>query len=128
MVMMLIMAHQLQRPGKIYTKFLITPGDSILLKRGDVFAGQIHDTLYGSVDHPIVIGAYGTGAKPIIYGDGRELVWEKIAGRTGYYKANLNGYPTTSSYLQAVGEWRMGDVRWYQISRVRPVYMGNMVR
>ena len=68
------------------------PGDAILLNRGDTFEGQILDTLHGSPSSPIVIGAYGSGAKPIIYGDLRGRTWTKISGRTGYYQAYVGGY------------------------------------
>jgi hypothetical protein len=90
-------------PNKIYSFSNFQPGDSILFKRGDVFGGQILDTLQGSVGSPIVIGAYGTGAKPIIYGDLREVTWTAIAGLVGYYKAYLGGYSALNSYYY---QWR----------------------
>ncbi|MBV5313777.1 MAG: right-handed parallel beta-helix repeat-containing protein [Prolixibacteraceae bacterium] len=40
-------------------------GDSILFKKGDTFAGQLVPKS-GSVGVPIIYGAYGSGAKPII--------------------------------------------------------------
>lgn len=62
------------------------PGDSILFKRGDTFDGQIRLGLNGTVGSPIVVGAYGSGAKPIILGDMYDRAWESIPGRPGYYK------------------------------------------
>jgi parallel beta-helix repeat protein len=93
-----------------------SPGDSILLKRGDVFEGQIVDTLAGTSGSPIVIGAYGTGAKPILYGDFRGIVWTKIAGRTGYYKAYTNGYSEVlTGFYQWVGaSWVQSDGAHYR--------------
>lgn len=44
------------------------PGDSILLKRGQVWREQLAFTASGSAGKPITIGAYGTGIKPIIMG------------------------------------------------------------
>lgn len=91
-----------------YTKY--NPGDAILLKRGDIFGGQILDTLQGSPALPIIIGAYGSGAKPIIYGDLRDRTWIKMAGRTGYYKAGLGGYTQIlqNFYQYVGGTWIRG--------------------
>lgn len=55
------------------------PGAQILLKRGDTFAGEL-GKLYGSgtATAPIVLGAYGSGARPHIIGAGRpadRAVW-----------------------------------------------------
>jgi hypothetical protein len=84
------------------------PGDSILLKRGDVFEGQIMATLYGSTISPIVIASYGTGEKPIIYGDMRGVTWTKISGRTGYYKAYIGkGSVVPICYQWVYGVWEM---------------------
>src|ERR1017187_7532061 len=43
-------------------------GDNVLLNRGDVFYGNIIVKKSGTSGLPITIGAYGTGAKPIISG------------------------------------------------------------
>ena len=43
------------------------PGDQILLQRGDFFTGKIYlNGDSGTKENPIVVGAYGTGADPII--------------------------------------------------------------
>src|SRR5436190_16862712 len=44
----------------------LQPGDSVLLKRGETFYGSITAAKSGISGAPIVIGAYGTGSKPII--------------------------------------------------------------
>ena len=44
------------------------PGDRILFNRGDTFYGTINVTASGSAGNPITLGAYGTGANPIITG------------------------------------------------------------
>ncbi len=46
----------------------LLPGDSVLFKRGEVFYGSIVVTKSGTSSQPIIIGAYGTGNKPIISG------------------------------------------------------------
>ncbi|MEI6197922.1 MAG: right-handed parallel beta-helix repeat-containing protein, partial [Verrucomicrobiota bacterium] len=44
----------------------LKPGDQILFHRGDVFRGQLEIRDSGKPGHPIVIGAYGVGAKPVL--------------------------------------------------------------
>ena len=44
------------------------PGDRILFKRGDTFYGTLVIKKSGLVGTPITIGAYGTGAQPVITG------------------------------------------------------------
>lgn len=49
----------------------LIPGDTLLLKRGDIFKGQL--TLRnesGTAEAPIVMATYGTGERPIIDGNG----------------------------------------------------------
>jgi len=45
-----------------------SPGDSILLKRGEVWRENLFVPSSGVIGHPITFGAYGTGANPIING------------------------------------------------------------
>jgi parallel beta-helix repeat protein len=53
--------------GKLNSFFsLLKPGDSVLLERGETFYGSIVIRKSGTAALPIVIGAYGTGSKPII--------------------------------------------------------------
>jgi len=45
------------------------PGDRVLLRRGDTWVGDISLTLSssaGTVAQPIVVGAYGSGARPVL--------------------------------------------------------------
>lgn len=44
----------------------LQPGDQLLLKRGEIFYGSIVVNSSGTASSPIVIGAYGTGNKPVI--------------------------------------------------------------
>ncbi|MEI6675393.1 MAG: Ig-like domain repeat protein [Verrucomicrobiota bacterium] len=44
----------------------LNPGDSILLKCGDTWNEELHPTGNGTATNPILIGAYGTGNKPVI--------------------------------------------------------------
>ena len=46
----------------------LKPGDRVLFRRGDSFYGSLKIAKSGVSGSPIVIGAYGTGANPIISG------------------------------------------------------------
>ncbi|RCR70861.1 right-handed parallel beta-helix repeat-containing protein [Larkinella punicea] len=46
----------------------LQPGDAVLFKRGETFYGQIIIGKSGSPNLPIVLGDYGSGAKPVISG------------------------------------------------------------
>ncbi|MEQ4723359.1 hypothetical protein [Nonomuraea sp. B19D2] len=46
------------------------PGDSILFRRGTTCQGVLKPQGSGTADSPIVVGAYGTGARPAIVGGG----------------------------------------------------------
>ena len=55
--------------GKLNSFFSsLQPGDSVLFKRGESFYGTITISKSGTAGLPIVIGAYGTGARPVITG------------------------------------------------------------
>ncbi|MDO5735921.1 MAG: right-handed parallel beta-helix repeat-containing protein [Propionibacteriaceae bacterium] len=50
------------------------PGDQILLKRGSVFTGEDSELTFqgsGSADAPIVVSAYGEGARPQLNAEGK---------------------------------------------------------
>jgi hypothetical protein len=49
---------------------VLRPGDKLLFKAGSRFAGQLKPVGRGTKDAPILIGMYGTGAKPRIDGEG----------------------------------------------------------
>ena len=44
----------------------LQPGDQVLLKRGEIYYGSINVNSSGTEGSPIVIGAYGSGNKPVI--------------------------------------------------------------
>ncbi len=74
---------------KSTSKDSFQPGDSILLKRGDHWDGQIRLQANGTAEKPITLGAYGQGTKPLIYGDDQQARWEPIAGLVGIYTTDL---------------------------------------
>ena len=58
----------------------LLPGDSVLLKKGDIFYGSIRINKSGTATQPIVIGAYGSGDKPIITGLKEVTGWTDVGG------------------------------------------------
>jgi len=59
-------------PYKSFSQVTFEAGTSYLIKRGTVLYEQITVDVSGTASAPIVIGAYGTGADPVI--DGSELI------------------------------------------------------
>lgn len=90
-------------------------GDSVLLKRGDTLSGPWYfSNMPGTEANPIYIGAYGTGANPLVLGDVSRAAWAARPGRSGYYQAFV-GYGLISfSYEWYAGTWsqvtRKGDI------------------
>ncbi len=66
-------------------------GNSVLLKRGDSWSGQtLHLHGNGTAASPIVAGAYGSGAKPIIVANkGEAMASIKIVNNHGYRISGL---------------------------------------
>ncbi len=64
----------------------LKPGDAVLFKRNDVFYGGIVTAKAGNPTAPIVLGAYGTGAKPVISGFTTAAGWTPIG--KGIYESN----------------------------------------
>ena len=56
----------------------LRPGDSVLLKKGDIFYGAIVASQSGAAGSPIYIGAYGQGNDPVISGFHRLAGWKNI--------------------------------------------------
>jgi parallel beta-helix repeat protein len=82
-----------QHLSKIYLKSIskdaFQPGDSILLKRGDQWDGQIRLQGNGSAQSPITLSAYGEGPKPLIYGDNTNARWEPVTGHQGIFTTDM---------------------------------------
>jgi parallel beta-helix repeat protein len=93
----------------------LDPGDQVLFKRGETFYGSISilksRELYGpkgnNSTNPIIIGAYGSGAKPVITGLQAITNWVPIGGgiyETSLTQDNLN-LVTFQDALQPIGRW-----------------------
>ncbi|MEO8067428.1 MAG: right-handed parallel beta-helix repeat-containing protein [Flavobacteriales bacterium] len=60
--------------------FTIQPGDQILFKRGGTYEGNLEIPLSGTASQHIVVGAYGSGAAPIISGSKAVTTWTVHSG------------------------------------------------
>ncbi|HMO62588.1 MAG TPA: right-handed parallel beta-helix repeat-containing protein [Ferruginibacter sp.] len=58
----------------------IAAGDSILFKSGEIFEGKLLPNRSGTAVNPIVIGAYGNGARPIITPLTNVTGWVSLGG------------------------------------------------
>src|SRR5664279_1229619 len=58
----------------------LSPGDNVLLNRGDVFYGSISGNKSETSGSPITIGAYGTGANPVVTGFTTVSAWSNLGG------------------------------------------------
>ena len=84
-------AQNTSTPWKSLTKLnsyfsKLNPGDSILFKRGETFAGSITINKSGNAAKSIVLSAYGKGARPIITGLVPATNWVNLGG--GIYQAD----------------------------------------
>nr|MBI1232847.1 T9SS type A sorting domain-containing protein [Cytophagales bacterium] len=67
----------------------LNPGDAVYFKRGEKFYGTIHINKSGSSTNPIKIGAYGSGAKPVITSFLQAKSWSQLSS-TQYESGALN--------------------------------------
>jgi hypothetical protein len=91
------------------------PGDSILFNRGDTFSGTITVTESGSSGSPIIVGAYGTGADPIITGFSTLSSWTDEGGSiysktvalasSTYINVSVDGVNTAIGRYPNYGTW-----------------------
>jgi len=81
----------ISKVNTIWAAGTFAPGDSILFNRGDTFIGVITAKESGTAGNLIVIGAYGTGAKPIITG------FTDISGSWTNYSGNIYRKAVTTS-------------------------------
>lgn len=72
-------------------------GDSILFKSGDSWFGTLIPPSNGNSTNRIVFGAYGTGAKPKIYGSKAITGWTLHSGNI--YKATVDETDITQLFL-----------------------------
>lgn len=63
-----------------------TVGDQVLFRRGDSFAGAAILSGYGAPDNVILVGAYGTGAKPLLTGRSDTRYILSLEGGSDYFE------------------------------------------
>lgn len=102
---------------------MLKPGDTLRLRRGEVFTGSLKLTVAGTADAPVTVATYGEGPKPILTGFRRVTGWSSVG--SGRYEAAL---PETASgalsmvriddRVRAKGRWpKKGFVEGYRIQR-----------
>jgi len=70
--------HSLKKLSEVMHS--LQPGDSILFERGSVFDGELKILASGKVGKDIYVGAYGSGAKPVITGSKEISTWKLFRG------------------------------------------------
>jgi hypothetical protein len=103
------------------------PDDQILFKRGSVWHEQLYVPSSGTSGHPVIFGAYGTGARPII------TAMNDISGSWTYASGNIwhksiSHWPgrvylsgTEAHLAQVVGDLS-STYRWYSDGSTLYVY------
>lgn len=84
------------------------PGDRILFNRGNTFVGTIRLSRSGASGNPITIGAYGTGANPIISGFASLSGWISYGGGIYYKAVSCETTPnivTVNGVNTPIGRW-----------------------
>ncbi len=74
--------------------FTFLPGDSILFKKSGIWTGGLDIYSAGAPGNPIVFSSYGTGAKPLIHGNG--LVQSTIFIRNSASYIVVDGFAVTN--------------------------------
>lgn len=60
--------------------YSLQPGDQVLFQRGGTYHGSLNISSNGTSSQPIVVGAYGSGARPIITGGKAISGWNNYQG------------------------------------------------
>ncbi|MDP4283530.1 MAG: right-handed parallel beta-helix repeat-containing protein [Bacteroidota bacterium] len=74
----------------------LKPGDNVLFNRGDVFYGSIIVNKSGSSGSPITLGAYGTGANPVITGFTTVSSWTNLGSNIWESTSAVSTLPYTN--------------------------------
>ena len=73
-----------------------SPGDNFLFKRGEVFYGKMIISRSGGSGLPMTIGAYGTGAMPVITGFTTVSGWTSLGGYIWESTSTVSSLPYTN--------------------------------
>jgi hypothetical protein len=70
-------------------------GDQLLLERGSSWHGErlVLQNINGTAESPVIVGAYGTGANPTIYGSQplNAANWTPVGGSSSVYSMPISG-------------------------------------
>lgn len=78
----------------------LEPGDHVLLERGSVFRGQyLHISAAGTKESPILIGAYGEGALPLIAAEGQGIWYQDYGTELDSAAHTKEGYVSSAILL-----------------------------
>ncbi len=97
----------------------LSPGDTVLFKRGDTWREQLQITWSGTKDEPIIFGAFGSGDKPRIYGSERAVNWTAVSGHANIWQSTTSldvpraGHPASIFFGEQNGEITWGRVQSY---------------
>lgn len=97
----------------------ITAGQNICFRRGDVFYGTLNFPLGGSSGSPVGIGAYGTGANPVITGLTTITGWSSYGGNIYSKVISCDSAPNVlliDGIQKAKGRWPNSG--WYMNTSV----------
>ncbi len=87
----------------------VSPGDSILLKRGDTFYGALVVNKSGKNGNPIVLSAYGIGPKPVITGFSTISSWTSLGNNiyeaTVPYNRETVKFVVVNGVFQPIGRY-----------------------
>jgi parallel beta-helix repeat protein len=91
----------------------LSPGDSVLFKKGDVFYGTLELKKSGTKENPIVFGHYGTGPLPMITGLYELQGWERHSPGIYFIELPSRAKPiqllTINGKPQAMGRFPNSD-------------------
>jgi parallel beta-helix repeat protein len=84
------------------SQLAIRPGDQIYLHRGETFRGELRVHVTGEPGHPVIIGAYGKGPRPVISGSAELHDWTRAGGHIWEAACSSCGEEVTGLYRQGV--------------------------
>ncbi|MCB0757938.1 MAG: hypothetical protein KDC01_05735, partial [Flavobacteriales bacterium] len=93
--------------ARVNQAYTFLPGDKILFERGGVFRGELNLATSGSQSQPVTVGAYGTGAMPVIKGSEVVTNWSLHQGNI--WRASVTSGKVDQLYL---GGQRMTPARY----------------
>ena len=124
-------------PWKTLSKFnsvfsSLSPGDNVLFNRGNVFYGSITIKKSGTSGSPITIGAYGTGANPVITGFTTVNAWTNLGSNIWESTSAVSTLSATNMVVingvnTAMGRYPNSGYLTYQVIFRQNIYNQQLV-